>query len=89
MIFIVLLLMISIRDLLNKIKWDPKETPGDYVLYYYDRIEKLLKEIRFKDIKEISEGFILVESTGKDVDIPLHRIKKVVRKGTVVWERKS
>ena len=81
--------MIPIRDLLNKIKWDPKETPGNYVLYYYDRIENSLKEIRFKDIKEISERFMLVEIDGKEADIPLHRIKKVVRNGTVVWERNS
>ena len=81
--------MIPIRDLLNKIKWDPKETPGNYVLYYYDRIENSLKEIRFKDIRKISERFMLVEIDGKEADIPLHRIKKVVRKGTVVWERKS
>jgi len=79
--------MIFIRDLLNKIKWDPKETPGDYFLYYYDRVEKSLKKIEFRNIKEISENFMLVEKDGIEAEIPLHRIKKVVRKGTVVWER--
>lgn len=79
--------MISIRDLLNKIKWDPQETPEDYVFYYYDRVEKKLKELRFEDIKEVSENFMLMEKEGIEAEIPLHRIKKVMRKGIVVWER--
>ena len=79
--------MISIRDLLSKIKWDPTETPRDYVLYYYDRVEKKLKEIMFTDIKEISDNFMLIIINGQETDIPLHRIKKVMRKGIVVWQR--
>ena len=79
--------MIPIQDLLHKIKWDPKENPEDYLLLYYDRVEDTLKEIKYNDIKDISERFLLVKINNKEVDIPLHRIKKVVKKGKIVWER--
>ncbi|MEW5896411.1 MAG: DUF504 domain-containing protein [Nanoarchaeota archaeon] len=80
--------MIYIKELLNKIKWDKKEHPQEYSLFYYDRIENKLKEIKFAEIKEISKNFLLVEINGKETDIPLHRIRKVEKKGKVVWERK-
>lgn len=79
--------MIPIRELLNKIKWDKRENPKDYAVFYYDRVEDLLKEIKYEDIKRIDSGFLIIELAGKDVNIPLHRIKKVKKKGGVVWER--
>lgn len=80
--------MISIRDLLNKIKWDKKENPKDYVLFYYDRIEDKFKEIKFAEIKSLSRNFLQIEINGRETDIPLHRIKKVKKNRNVVWERK-
>lgn len=38
--------MIYILDLLNKIKWDKHEIRAHYTIYYQDRIENKLKEIR-------------------------------------------
>ncbi len=79
--------MIPIHDLLNKIKWDKRENPGDYVLYYYDRVEKKLKPLKYKDILKIEGGFLMVTLNNKETNIPLHRIRKVENKGKVVWER--
>lgn len=79
--------MIPIKDLLNKIKWDDKENPKDYTLFYYDRIENKLKEIKFLDIKEVSDNFLLTEINNKETNIPLHRIRKVKKKEEVVWQR--
>ena len=37
--------MITIEDLINKIKWDEREDPADYSLFYIDRMTKKLVEI--------------------------------------------
>ena len=80
--------MISINDLLNKIKWDEREHPEDYMLYYYDRVEDTLKEIPLTRV-EIEEGFMKTRINGKDVSIPLHRIKEVKKQGKLVWKRQN
>lgn len=79
--------MIPILDLLNKIKWDKKEKPKEYEIFYFDRISKKLNEIKFKDIKRIEGTFMILEREGKEVNIPLHRIKQVRRLGRLIWKR--
>ncbi len=68
-----------IQDLLNKIKWDPKENPEEYVLFYYDRIDKDLKQIRFEDIVDIKGEMLIVNLSGKETVIPVHRFRKVLK----------
>ncbi len=79
--------MIPIPDLLNKIKWDKREKPKEYQIFYFDRISKKLIEIRFLDIKKIEENFMILERDGKEVNIPLHRIREVRRLGRLIWKR--
>ena len=74
--------MISIKHLLNKIKWDKRENIEDYSLEYLDRIEKKNIEIRLKDIKIEGDYIVSEENT-----IPLHRIRKVKKNGKVIWNR--
>ncbi len=79
--------MITIKDLLNKIKWDKNLNPRDYTLYYLDRITKTLKRIRYSDIKKIEGNFIVIQRRGEETQLPLHRIRRVEKKGAVVWRR--
>jgi len=81
--------MQHIPDLLNKIKWDKKEKPEQYEIFYLDRITKKLIGIKFKDIKRIEGSFMVLEKNNEEVNVPLHRIKRVERKGKLVWGRKS
>ncbi len=76
--------MQAIKDLLNKIKWDKRENPSDYRIFYFDRVLGKLKELSYKDIKEIEGNFLVL---GDDTNIPMHRIRKVMKKGGVVWGR--
>lgn len=76
-----------VNELLNKIKWSRKENPKDYLLFYYDRVENKLKEIGFEEILKVEEGFLSLRRGGKEVQIPLHRIKKVKKKGIIIWKR--
>ena len=79
--------MIPIRELINKIKFDDRENPEDYVLFYLDRVEDKLKPIKFVEIKRTEGNFMVLDRGDEEVEIPMHRIRKVEKKGEVVWER--
>ena len=79
--------MIPIHDLLNKIKWDKRENPADYSIFYLDRIQNKLIQIPYAKIKKIEGSFMVLDSID-ETNIPLHRIKKVTKNNAVVWERK-
>ncbi|MDP6139425.1 MAG: DUF504 domain-containing protein [Candidatus Woesearchaeota archaeon] len=79
--------MQPIQNLLNKIKWDKRENPEQYSIFYYDRIIKKLIEIPYTKIKRI-EGSFMVLNNEEESNIPLHRIKKVAKNNIIVWERK-
>lgn len=81
--------MIPILDLLNKIKWDKREKPKEYSIFYFDRILKNLIEIKFEDIKKIEGNFMILERNGEEANIPLHRVREVRRLGRLIWTRKS
>ena len=79
--------MIPIKDLLNKIKWDKKEHPEEYSMYYLDRISENLIKVDFNQIKRVEGNFMILEREGEEVSVPLHRIREVKKKGAVVWKR--
>ena len=79
--------MQPIQDLLNKIRWDRRENPDDYLIFYYDRILKKLIQIPYNKIKRI-EGSFMVLDNEEESNVPLHRIKRVEKNNVVVWERK-
>ena len=79
--------MQPIQDLLNKIKWDKRENPSEYYIFYFDRIFKKLIEIPYAKIKRL-EGSFMVLGDEEESNIPLHRVKKVMKNNVVVWERK-
>jgi len=79
--------MLPIHELLNKIKWDKRENPDDYLIFYYDRILKKLIQLPYNKIKRI-EGSFMVLDNEEESNVPLHRIRKVAKNNAVVWERK-
>ncbi len=79
--------MQPIHELLNKIKWDKRENPEDYSIFYYDRVLNKLIKILYNKIKRIEGSFMVLDNEDES-NVPLHRIKKVERNNTVVWERK-
>jgi len=75
--------MVPIQDLLNKIKWDKRENPSEYIIFYFDRILKKLIKIPYTKIKKL-EGSFMVLDNEEESNIPLHRIKKVMKNNVVV-----
>jgi len=78
--------MIFIKELLNKIKWDEKENPDDYLIGYLDKIENKIIFIKFNEIKKIEGNFLLLERE-EETYIPLHRIREVKKNEIVIWKR--
>ena len=61
--------MIPIQDLLNKIKWDKRENPEEYSIFYFDRIKKDLIKIPYTNIKRL-EGSFMVLDNEEETNIP-------------------
>jgi len=83
--------MITIRELLNRVRWDREFGRGEFAIGYFDRIEKRvvvipLGEARFSAGDKSS--FQLVDTEGEPVSIPLHRVCEVYRNGELIWSRK-
>jgi len=81
------LAMLPIHQLLNKIKWDKRENPSEYSIFYLDRILNKLIQIPYAKIKKLEGSFMVLENED-ETNIPLHRVKKVMKNNEVVWERK-
>ena len=80
--------MQTIKDLLNKIKLDKRENPKIYSIFYFDRIIKKLNKFPFINIKKLEGSFIIIERNNEEINVPMHRIRKVTRNNIIVWERK-
>ncbi|MBW3015082.1 DUF504 domain-containing protein [Candidatus Woesearchaeota archaeon] len=81
--------MQTIKDLINKIKYDKRENPIDYTLFYYDRVSGKKVKIRYNDIIDIQGYTLVLEKNNREVYIPMHRIREVRRKGVLIWQRKT
>lgn len=79
--------MISIKNLLDKLKWDRRFNPGEYTFYYQDRVKNKVIPIDYARIKRIEGSFMIIEHDGEEVSIPLHRIQKVMKGKMNVWRR--
>lgn len=79
--------MRTILEIINKIKWDKSENPEEYIFAYEDRVEHKLKEIKFTDIIRMEGNFMVLQHDDEEVEVPLHRIREVRKKGIVVWKR--
>lgn len=79
--------METIRDFINKVMWSKEEKPSNYKISYYDRNVDGLVEIPFSRIETVSGSFMAVNMEGKTLNIPLHRIKLITKKGKVVLDR--
>lgn len=79
--------MMPIKDLLNKLKWDYRLTPDEYTIHYLDRVSGEFIELPYKDIRRIEGSFIIIERDFEEVNIPMHRVRKVTKNNINVWNR--
>lgn len=82
--------MIPIQQLLHRIRWDPEFGRADFVIGYFDRVLGSIVRVPYRT--EQFEGgeqfaFTAVEADGSVHEVPLHRIREVIRNGELIWQR--
>ena len=81
--------MLTIKELLSKIRYDSNENPDDYDVFYYDRVKNKNIKIHYTDIKKVHGNMFTIVLNNRTIDIPLHRIRVVERKGESIWKRQN
>lgn len=85
--------MYPLRNVLNKIFWDKRENPDDYVLTFIHRgVAGDAKTISLTKVGEIGGSwFIYRDDSGRETTIPFHRITllKNARTGDVLWRKRG
>jgi len=82
--------VLSIKELLSRIRWDPGYGRGRFVVGYEDHVAGGIVRIPFSEIKFESgdhPSFSLVDDQGVERSIPCHRVREVLRDGAVIWHR--
>lgn len=83
--------MQTIRQLLNRIRWDPRFRSGRFEIGYYDRRARQILTVPFADIafpRDRPDMFVCYGEDGEQHQIPLHRVRRVLRDGRVIWQRR-
>lgn len=81
--------MQPLRDLLNRIRWDPAFGAGTFALGYDDRVAHQESVVSLSSVAMDAGGFSfsLTDDDGNVVHIPLHRVRCVYRDSEVIWRR--
>jgi uncharacterized protein (UPF0248 family) len=83
--------MITIRELLNRIRWDREYGRAEFAIGYFDRVEDRILIVPLGEILFTSGGsfsFQLTDREEVEVSIPLHRICRVYRNHELIWQRR-
>lgn len=81
--------MQPIHELLSQIRWDPNFT-GEFEVAFVDRMKPDLQHVPVNAMRFDASNpstFRAFDEEGNLVSIPLHRIRKVYRNGTLIWSR--
>ena len=82
--------MISIQELLSRIRWDREFGRGEFVIGYYDRIDKRIVKVALAQVAFTADShasFEAVEANGSVHSVPYHRVREVYRDGELIWRR--
>lgn len=82
--------MQPIHELLNRIHWDKDFARADFIIGFYDRVEKHIIQKSMKEVcfdKNDHYFFYFYDDEGEEHSVPLHRIKEVFRNGELIWHR--
>lgn len=71
------------KDVLNRIKWDSRLRAEDFTICYLDRIKNGLVEVPCKEVGFEGDFLLVGENT-----IPVHRVRRFLYRGHVVWEKR-
>jgi uncharacterized protein (UPF0248 family) len=82
--------LIPIRELLNRIRWDPEYGQGEFAIGYYDRLEERIIVVPFGEVYFAPDDHFAIQvsnALGQTHTVPLHRVCEVYRNGERIWRR--
>ncbi len=74
----------GIHKIIHHVNTHPKR--HEFYIKYHDAVQKKERKIHAKNIIRIEKNIISYLERGREVFIPIHRIRSVHRKGKVVWK---
>ncbi len=82
----------TLRDVLNRIRWDPQSGSSVYQITYIHRGDVGdRRTILFSDIQEIHSSWFSYESSDSgEITIPFHRVIEVrnQKSGEILWKKR-
>ncbi|MGP8200244.1 MAG: DUF504 domain-containing protein [Limisphaerales bacterium] len=82
--------MTPIRELLNRIRWDPEFGRGKFELGYFDRVENRVIVVPFRELtfpEDDPQAFRLADTEGRIHRVPFHRVREVYKDAQLIWHR--
>ena len=73
----------GVKDILHTIQTHPEKS--DFKVIYYDNLKKKDVHIKADDIKSIEKNMLLIHEAGREVFIPIHKVKAIHKKDKVFW----
>lgn len=82
--------MVTIHELLARIRWDQEFGQGHFEIGYLDHLEERIIRVPFEDVV-FEDGnqfsFQLQDSNGDVRTIPFHRVREVYKDNVLIWKR--
>lgn len=82
--------MIPIHELLHRIRWDEEFAKGDFVIGYFDRLDRKIVKVPLSRIHLVPGDHFSFQATDPDGythDVPFHRVREVYKDGRMIWQR--
>ena len=81
--------MTPIRELLNRIRWDPEFRRANFEIGYLDRVLGVVILVPFREVEFTphEQAFKLTDAEGQTHQVPFHRVREVYQNGHCIWRR--
>ena len=82
--------MLTVQELLSRIRWDKDYAKGAFSIAYYDRVANVVKTVPFRELcfdNDDHFAFGVVDEVGEIHWVPYHRVRALYRNGEVIWQR--
>ena len=84
--------MITINALLDRIRWDREFGRGEFVVGYYDRVQRRIIMVSLADLTLDPAdhfAFYVFDENREFHHVPFHRVRQVFKNGEQIWHRKD
>lgn len=84
--------VITIDQLLNRIRWDREFGRGDFTIGYYDRVQRRIIVVPLRELAIDPAdhfAFDVLDTNGELHHVPFHRVRRVFKDGKLIWHRQD